>query len=107
MKWPASSNNIDPDGSGTAIGELPDLESPASDFNHSEPVRLATAATLCSWVVGSALDGAFLSPVLGAAVRPTDVGKPPVDPTVPARSNRTCVYCQKKPKCVAELAKRR
>jgi hypothetical protein len=34
-------------------------------------IPLATAATLCSWIVGSALDAAFMSSVLDAAVRPT------------------------------------
>ena len=35
-------------------------------------IRSAAAVTLRSWVAGSALDAAFLSSVLGAAVRPTD-----------------------------------
>jgi hypothetical protein len=38
-------------------------------------IRWAADATLCSWVVDSALDAAFLSPILGAAVRPTDARK--------------------------------
>jgi hypothetical protein len=44
-------------------------------------ILLAAPATLCSWVIGSALDAAFLPSVVDAAVRPTDVGKTSVDPT--------------------------
>jgi hypothetical protein len=45
-------------------------------------IRFDAAATLYSWIAGSALDAAFLSSVLGAAVRPTGVVSPtPVDQT--------------------------
>jgi hypothetical protein len=46
--------------------------------------RLAAAAKYCSLVVGSALDAAFMSSVLDAAVRPADALKTSVDLTTNA-----------------------
>jgi hypothetical protein len=38
----------------------------------SSLIRLAAAATLCSWLVGSALDARLLAAAPNAAVRPTE-----------------------------------